>query len=131
MIVLDTDICIGLLRGNRHVIERRRRRPDDVAVSFMTVGELFYGAEKSSAPEANRDRVERFLLTVIRLDSDFEILRRFGQEKARLQRDGLLLPDADLLIAVTALRYRASLSTGNTRHFERFPGLRIEDWTHA
>ena len=48
MILMDTDICIELLRGNVNVIEKRLDHDEKVAISFMTVAELFYGAEKSN-----------------------------------------------------------------------------------
>ena len=33
MKLLDTDVCIEILRGNARVIERRRRTPDEVATA--------------------------------------------------------------------------------------------------
>ena len=47
MTLMDTDVCVELLRGNKRVIEHRRKVTDEVAISFMTMGELFYGAEMS------------------------------------------------------------------------------------
>ena len=49
MILLDTDICIELLRGNAKVIDKRQGYDEKVAISFMSVAELFYGAEKSDS----------------------------------------------------------------------------------
>jgi predicted nucleic acid-binding protein len=48
MILLDTDICFEILRGNEFVIEKRLSCDERVAICFMTVGELFYGAERSN-----------------------------------------------------------------------------------
>jgi len=45
--ILDTDVCIEILRGNQKVIERRAATPDDVATTWITACELSYGAEKS------------------------------------------------------------------------------------
>ncbi len=53
MKILDTDVCIELLRGNGRVIEHRRRTPDAVATPWITAGELAYGAAQSRAPEAH------------------------------------------------------------------------------
>lgn len=36
--------------------------------------------------------------------------------------------DADLLIAAVALSRGATLVTGNRRHYERIPGIVLEDW---
>ncbi|HOB73032.1 MAG TPA: type II toxin-antitoxin system VapC family toxin [Phycisphaerae bacterium] len=47
---------------------------------------------------------------------------------ANLRKQGQLIGDADLLIAATALIHRLSLVTGNTVHFNRIPGLRLENW---
>jgi len=45
--ILDTDVCIEILRGNSRVIEQRRRTPDEVATTWITACELAYGAAKS------------------------------------------------------------------------------------
>ena len=46
----------------------------------------------------------------------------------RLQQDGRVIADADILIAATTLRYGAVLVTNNTRHFKRISGLNLVDW---
>ena len=127
MKILDTDICIEILRGNVRVIERRRRTPDAVATTWITACELAYGAAKSRAPESNRTLVEAFLATLPILELDWAA-QRFGRLKADLERAGTLLADADLLIAAIAQARSAGLVTGNRRHYERIPELSIEDW---
>jgi tRNA(fMet)-specific endonuclease VapC len=128
VILLDTDICIALLRGNRRVIERRQQSSRPVAIAAMTAAELFYGAEKSSRPVENRLLVEEFLLTVPTLHTTLPVVREFGRLKASLERTGQRLADADLLIGATALCLCDRLVTGNTRHYDRIPGLRLVDW---
>jgi len=128
VIIADTDVCIELLRGNRRIIEKRQAYADEIAVSFMTAAELFYGAEKSQKRQANCDLVERFLLSVRVVHTSADIARRFGQLKALLSQSGIQLPDADLLIAATVLSVDATLITGNMRHFQRIAGLKIENW---
>jgi tRNA(fMet)-specific endonuclease VapC len=128
VILLDTDICISLLRGNRQVIEHRKEHAEDISVSFMTVAELFYGAAKSANPRKNTPIVEQFLLTVHVINSSQNIMKRFGQLKARLERDGVPLADADLLIAATALESCTLLVSGNTQHFTRIEELSLANW---
>ena len=48
---------------------------------------------------------------------------------ASLKIAGQLLEDDDIFIAATALHHGLSLATGNTAHFNRIPGLTLEDWT--
>jgi tRNA(fMet)-specific endonuclease VapC len=126
--ILDTDVCIEILRGNVRVIERRRRTPDAVATTWITACELAYGAAKSRAPETNQALVVAFLATLPILELDWAAAERFGRLKADLERAGTLLADADLLIAAIALARGAGLVTGNRRHYERIPELSIEDW---
>ncbi|MBI2195392.1 MAG: PIN domain-containing protein [Planctomycetes bacterium] len=128
MTLLDTDICIGLLRGNPVVLERRRNEAGPVAISFISLGELYYGAEKSSARDANVALVEQFALTVHVLHSTPALMAKFGGLKAALEREGTPLPDADVLIASTAILFCDRFITGNVKHFSRFEGLRLENW---
>lgn len=129
MIILDTDTCVELLRGNGRVIEQRARTEDAIGVSFMSVAELYYGVERSSQPAQARHAVGALLLSVLVVESDRAIAQRFGQLKTELWRDSLLLPDADLFIAATTLVHGSLLVTGNKRHFERITELRLERWT--
>lgn len=94
----------------------------------MTVAELFYGAEKSGNPDKNRTVVEQFLLTVKIINSNRKISYRFGNLKAILEKEGLPLADADLLIAATALETSKLLVTGNLKHFQRIKNLALENW---
>lgn len=48
-----------------------------------------------------------------------------------LERQGNRVADADLFIASIALAQRATLITGNLRHYERIPDLLIEDWIRS
>lgn len=128
MIMLDTDTCIEMLRGNRQVLNKCSQYDGMICVSFMTVGELFYGASNSSRPNANNSLVEEFLLTVETIESDFNIMKRFGETKSRLKGKNMMLPDADIIIASSVLEYCDMLVTGNTKHFNRIEHLRVENW---
>ncbi len=130
MILMDTDICIEILSGNEKVVEERIKKPEAVAISFMTVGELYYGAERSKNRIKNIGLVDEFILSVSILKSDLEILKKFGELKAMLHNKNLLLPDADILIASTAYTKCSKLITGNSKHFERFENLPLENWIH-
>jgi tRNA(fMet)-specific endonuclease VapC len=128
MILLDTDVCVEILHKNVSVLERRKQENDSLSVSFMTAAELYYGAAKSTQMTYNRNLVEKFLLTVNIIHSDVEIVRTYGELKAQLEKTGIPLADADLLIAATAIEKCTKLITGNSRHYKRIEQLRIEDW---
>lgn len=128
MRLLDTDVCIEILRGNQEVIERRLATPDDVATTWITACELNYGAAKSARPRENQKLVDALLATVSIHGLDHVASGHFGALKARLERAGRTLADADLLIAAIALAQQAVLVTGNRDHYGRIPGLSMEDW---
>jgi len=128
VILLDTDICIELLRGNRTVLEKNQDSKEDSYISFMTVGELLYGAEKSTNPESNKKKCQAFFRSVSIIYPTISTMEIFAQIKGDLSGRSLLLPDADLLIAATCLQQKSRLVTGNVKHFERFDNLKIENW---
>jgi tRNA(fMet)-specific endonuclease VapC len=128
MILLDTDICIELLRGNKTVIKKRKEELDDVSISFMSVGELFYGVNKSGNVDQNTKLVEMFLLSINVICSDYEIMKRFGLLKNSLYKQKIMLPDADILIASTCFCKCDKLITGNVKHFGRIENLKIQNW---
>jgi predicted nucleic acid-binding protein len=131
VILVDTDVCIELLKGNKNVLSRRQALDDDIAVSFMTVGELYYGAGKSRNEKANSLVVEKFLLSVVVIESTGSIMRRFGAIKAALNGMGRKKEDADILVAACALEECDTLITGNLRHYRDIEGLVLEDWIHG
>jgi tRNA(fMet)-specific endonuclease VapC len=128
MRVLDTDVCVAILRGDSRVRDRRQATLDDVATTWISAAELFYGAAKGSNPEAKTTVVVDFLRSLEIFGLDMETVRYFGGLKAELERGGTTLADADLLIGAICLARDAVLVTGNVRHFERISGLRIENW---
>ena len=128
MILLDTDICIELLKGNKRILQRRDQYDGPVGVCFMTIAELYYGAEKSKDPSKNMDTIEKLLITLEIVHTDIAILKRFGMIKAQLQKQGEPIADADILIASATLEKAERLITGNTKHFERIAGLALENW---
>lgn len=128
MILLDTDVCVEMLRGNQNVIESRIQSAENIAISFMTVAELFYGSERSGRAKETQLVVEEFLLSVTIIQSDLQVLKKFGQIKSHLYEGNILIPDADILVASTALIKCNKLITGNLKHFKRIENLKIEDW---
>lgn len=92
------------------------------------MGELTHGAHKSARASENLVRLDVLLSAVTVLPFDERAARRFGLLKAELERSGAIVSDLDLQIASIALEYAAPFVTHNRQHFERIPGLMIEDW---
>lgn len=131
MILLDTDVCVEILRHNPRILARFRAVQQEARIPFMTAAELLYGAEKSDDPDRNREQVEELLGSVDIVESDENTIRTFGYVKAYLVRAGLAIPDADILVAAAALSRSCPLATGNVRHFSRIWGLQLQNWFEA
>lgn len=108
--------------------ERRRQVPDAVVTTWVTAGELYYGAGRSARPDANRRLVAEFLATLPVLGPVPGAEEGFGTLKAGLEASGRRPTDADLWIAAVTLVEAATLVTGNERHYARIPGLKLENW---
>jgi len=127
--LLDTNICIFLMKGRPALSGRAKRIPiKDLFISEITLAELKYGVAKSDRPLANGVALERFLqgVTILPIRQALDV---FGAEKARLTRIGQPIADLDLLIGATAVHHGLTLVTNNTRHFQRIEGIELEDWT--
>ena len=128
MIVFDTDTCIEILRGNKTVIEKRKEYEGTIGISFISVAELYSGAEKSGNSLKNNTLIEEFLFTIEIINSNMEIMKKFGQIKRKQEIQGFAVADADLFIAATTICSGDKLITGNLKHFIRIEELTIEDW---
>ena len=128
MRVLDTDVCVALLRGSEPLLEQLAATDSAVATTWMTAAELYFGAERSAAAVKNRRQVAKLLDSMLVLTGSERAARHFGVVKATLERQGQRLADADLIVASLCLAHDAVLVTGNLRHFDRVPGLQIETW---
>ena len=98
---------------------------DECKVSDITQAELFFGAFKSERKEHFEDVID-----IMNLFEQYPInaLRKYGEIRWMLESKGKSIGDMDLFIAATALEEDLILVTGNVRHFERIPGLKIENW---
>lgn len=96
--------------------------------SAVVIGELYEGAYGKAATEGRhfRNIQVHILPTLTVLPFDSSTAEVYGRVAAALERSGRALEDNDLQIAATALLYGLVLVTGNLRHFERIPGLRIQ-----
>ncbi len=129
MYLLDTDTVIYALKGDRQVVRRFEEEiAQPKAVSVITYGELYFGAMKSSAQQANLARARRVAELFPVIEVSRAIMETFGSLKADLSLRGKVVDDFDLVIASTALVLNYALVTNNERHYRHIPGLRLENW---
>lgn len=125
--ILDTDILIYFLKGQKNVVDRVSNLPSQQrAVTIINSTELLFGAFNSQKKKENLQHFEAFL-------KNFEILPFchsasliFAEQKAVLKKEGKMIDDLDLMIASITLQHKATLLTNNLRHFERIQKLKAE-----
>ncbi|WP_165251871.1 type II toxin-antitoxin system VapC family toxin [Adlercreutzia sp. ZJ304] len=133
MYLLDSDICINLMRGNLPYTYElmRASEPSLFGVSAISEAELRTGAKKSNHPKKNKLLLERFLAPyrIVPFDSGCAI--EYAKIRADLEKRGQKIGPNDMLIAATAIANNATLITGNTREFSRVQGIELENWAEV
>jgi tRNA(fMet)-specific endonuclease VapC len=129
--ILDTNVCIDVLRGRKKVVERLAAcRPQDCFISVITEFELFQGADRAPTEhrEGERGKVACFVASLQIIPFDSACARLAAQLNAGLLNQGTPVSITDVFIAATGLRHEWTVVTNNTKDFRRFDGLSLEDW---
>lgn len=124
--IVDSDWIVDGIAGfpgARTTLDALER--DGLAISIVTLGELYDGAFIFPDPSAQLQTYREFVSGYIVLNLSDPIMEVFGRIRSDLRRQGQLIPDLDLLIGATALTHDLTLVTRNRRHFERIPGLAL------
>lgn len=126
--LLDTNSISYLLRGEAHIQKRFLNAGGQARFLLCPVVDyeirrylLLKGATRNLA------QYESLVSGWLEPAFDAAHWQQAAEIWATLHRAGRPIADADLLIAVTALRQDATFVTHNTRHFLDL-GLRLEDW---
>ncbi len=130
MYLLDSDICIEIMRGHLPTMHQLMRisSPDLVGVPAVVEAELLFGAENSNDPEEGRLCVQSLLQPLQILPFDSRCAAHYARLRHDLKTRGCLIGGNDMLIAATALAWGAALVTNNIREFSRVQGLVLESW---
>jgi tRNA(fMet)-specific endonuclease VapC len=126
--LLDTDTVSFALRGVGNVaVTILSKRPSEIAISSLTLGELRFGAEKRKSRKLHK-LVDVFAETVEVLPFDASAANHFGKLCALLERRGTPIGAIDTMIASHAQALDRVLVSNNGKHFARVPGLQLENW---
>ncbi len=114
MNILDTGVIIDMLKVKRY---------SPGAISPLSLIETLRGIKNKKRTKAKHLLEESFSV----LNIDNKIIETYCDIYSKLKEDGNPLPDADLLIAATAIAYNLTLET-NDEHFQRLAplGLKIK-----
>lgn len=128
--LLDTGVCIqALKKRSRALFEKLTAHDGRMAISDVTLFELYYGAERYADPQARIVILEDFANRVELIPFDSHAARHAGNIRATLERQGRMIGAYDLMIAAIARANGLVLASGNLREFNRVEALRVEKWT--
>jgi tRNA(fMet)-specific endonuclease VapC len=123
-------MCIFAIKKQSSCLRNvESHRPEDIAISSITVAELEYGVAKSRRQAQNKESLVRFLRYFELLDFDQPSAEHYGTIRAWLEENGHPIGPMDMLIAAEARAYDLIVVTDNVREFERVPNLTVENWS--
>jgi tRNA(fMet)-specific endonuclease VapC len=126
--LLDTNICSAHMRRPGGLAHRFFQYASGIAISTVVLAELYSGAYKHPNPSRLLALIADLLQEVAVLDFDSACAEQFGKVQGGLSRQGIMVPETDLMIASVALIHDLTLVTHNTADFQNIPGLRLDDW---
>jgi tRNA(fMet)-specific endonuclease VapC len=107
-------------------MQELERSGEIIHTTAITVAEYYRGAygskDRTNALKNVRELLERFAI----LNLNYESGRIWGELAESLKSN--TIGDRDLFISSIALANSQILITKNKKHFERIPGLQIEEW---
>jgi tRNA(fMet)-specific endonuclease VapC len=130
MYMLDTNICIYVLKNHSDKLRYKFKAIKEICISSVTYGELCFGIENGDS-HLKKERWEQLEIFTQRLlvdPWDAEAGKHYGSIRAQLKKEGALIGNNDLLTAAHARSIDAVLVTNNVREFNRVTDLTIENW---
>jgi len=129
-VLLDSDTFSAITRNHPQAVAKSRaylQTHAKLSISIITRYEVLRGLKVKGA---SRQLIvfENFCAGNEILNITDSVIVKATDIYADLHRQGLLIGDADILIAASALVYGHGVATNNERHFRRVAGLHVENW---
>ena len=85
--MLDTNICIYVMKNYPQALrDKFNTLAEQLCISSITLGELYYGAEKSARRVANLSAIDNFVARLEVLPFEAKAAAHYGQVRAELER---------------------------------------------
>lgn len=131
MYLLDTNICIALLKNNPLAVSEFTVKTETSYLSTIVIAELYKGVYCSRRVEENLKTLNEFISLIPILEFDLQDSLEFGKIQAELRKIGKPTGELDAIIAAVARSRQFILITNNIRHFENIPNLQVENWLNS
>ena len=130
--LLDTNIVIYVLKRRPiEVLSLFNDNASRMAISAITLSELFHGAEKSTRVSNNLVAIEDFCSRLEVLPYGAKAAQHYGAIRASLEKTGQPIGVNDLHIAAHARSEGLVVVTNNVGEFARVPALQVENWVQS
>ncbi len=130
--LLDTNLVIYVIKRRPvEVLEVFNQHAGRMAISAITLSQLYHGAEKSAKLAQNLAVVEEFASLLQVLPYTAKVSLHYGAIRSALEKAGRPIGVNDLHIAAHARSEGLTLVTNNLGEFERVPGLLVENWVES
>jgi len=129
--IADTSFLIDIMKSDKDAIrkaEEIEKKGNTIAVTSITIFELFIGVSLSIKQDQERNKINRILngLSIISFDEDSA--REAGKIYAQKRKNGAAIEPEDSMIAGICSRRNEILITRNIKHFSDIEGLRVESY---
>ena len=127
--LLDTNIVIYVIKRRPiEVLGLFNEHAGRMAMSAITLSELYHGAEKSAKVSQNLEVIEEFSSLLEVLPYSAKASAHYGSIRSALEKAGQSIGVNDLHIAAHARSEGLAVVTNNVSEFARVPGLMLENW---
>lgn len=124
MYLIDTNICIAIIKNNPLVISHFKQKYQD----SLVLAELYKGVYCSSKIAYNLNVLNQFANKLPIVEFSGEDALEFGIIQGELRKMGKPTGVMDALLGAMARARHDILVTDNTKHFINIPELQLENW---
>jgi len=120
--LLDTSIIINTFKDSDTSI--RLSKYSEIFIPSIAVGELYFGAYRSSNSPKHIKQINQFLENCIVISVDYETADYYEKIKTALKAKGRPIPENDIWIAAIAVQHNLPLFTAD-QHFKEIDVLTL------
>ncbi|OGM20401.1 hypothetical protein A2714_01645 [Candidatus Woesebacteria bacterium RIFCSPHIGHO2_01_FULL_38_9] len=124
-IFVDTNAYSLLLRGDKK-IESEISVSDEVLISVISLGEIYFGYYQGGLLQKNLENLDAFLgkdsVLTVKVNKNISFI--YGQTKYELEKKGVPIPSNDIWIAASCIETDSVLITYD-RHFLNIPKVKV------
>lgn len=138
--MLDTNICSYIIKNKplEVLAKFKALRINDCCISSITYAELKFWVSRNKRlhaksqnlgqPKINEQLINNFVSHLDIVEFDAHAAEIYGDSRAQMEETGIIIGNADLLIAAHAVSLKLTLITNNIKDFHKFPNIKLENW---